>query len=200
MVHRIRQLVGLLATAIVVCSVLAACTGKNAVNSSGNGEFKFKSATALGKTIPVNDRKTVGDNVHGTLLDGTPWNLDADKGDVVVVNFWASWCAPCKIETPQFDSLYRQLKAQHAPVTFVGIDTKETSSSAGSTFVSENHISYPIVYDEPGATVAELGNLPASSLPFIVVIDKSQRVAAVYEQVLLPADLSPVLTSLAAES
>ena len=177
--------------------VLSACTGKDAVDQSGGSLYQFSSATKLGKTIAVNDRETVGE-VTGTLLSGGTFDLAADKGKVVVLNFWASWCSPCRIEMPQFDSIYRKMKSDG--VTFVGIDTKDGEADAARSFVQDNQISYPIVSDEPGKTALRLGHIPTGSLPFTVVLDKQHRVAAVYIQRLQPADLQPVLTSLVAES
>jgi hypothetical protein len=55
------------------------------------------------------------------------------------------------------------------------------------------------VYDQQGKTALELGNLPALGLPFTVLVDKQQRVAAVYTQQLAPKDLEPVLNKLLAE-
>ena len=182
---------------LVATALLGACTGKDAVNSSGNGQFTFKSATKVGTTIPVANRKVIG-KVTGSLIGGGAWSLSTDAGKVTVVNYWASWCVPCRTETPQLDSLSRELKGQ--PVAFVGVDTKDYSTSAGSSFIAANNISYPIVYDEPGRTASELGNVPASNLPFTVIIDKHGRVAAVYLTAVLPADLRPVLTALVAES
>ncbi len=60
-------------------------------------------------------------------------------------------------------------------------------------------VDYPIVWDEPGKTAVELGHLPAASLPFTAVIDKRQRVAAVYLGQIAPADLRPVISTLLAE-
>jgi thiol-disulfide isomerase/thioredoxin len=191
------RLFRVLAATLAGVLLLSGCTGKDAVDQSAGGEFRFVSATSIGKTIAEKDRKTVG-NVTGDLIGGTPYALASDKGKVVVINFWATWCGPCKTETPQFDSLYRQVKDQG--VNFVGVDTKELSRDAANAFISDNHISYPILWDEPGKTALQLGHVPSMSLPFTVVIDKSQRVAAVYLGAVAPADLSPVLTALVAES
>ena len=176
--------------------VLTACTGKDAVSQGDGSLYQFTTANKLGQTISPNDRKAAG-NVTGDLLNGGTYNLDSDKGKVVVLNFWASWCSPCRTEMPGFDALYRQDKAN---TSFVGIDTKDASESSAKAFVSDNNISYPIVHDEPGKTALELGKIPSGALPFTVVLDKQQRVAAVYLQTLQAADLQPVLTKLAAES
>ncbi len=196
MLRRARPLVALL-LAVVTAGAMAACTGKDAVDQSSAGDFRFVTATQAGHVYAVADRKPVGP-VTGDLIGGGAYSLAADKGQVVVINFWATWCGPCKTETPQFDALYRQLHPQ-GQVDFVGVDVKELSRDAGTSFVTDNKISYPILWDEPGKTALELGHVPSTSLPFTVIIDKQQRVAAVYLQALTPADLTPVLTSLAAE-
>jgi peroxiredoxin len=135
-----------------------------------------------------------------TLQDanGKPVRLSDFKGKVVLLNFWATWCGPCTTETPQFDSVYRANKAKG--VDFIGIDTKETSTDAAKAFVHDNDISYPIVSDEQGETAVALGKIPALALPFTVILDKQQRVAAVYLHPLTPKDLQPVLDKLRAES
>jgi thiol-disulfide isomerase/thioredoxin len=195
MLRRVRPLVALL-LAVVTAGALAACTGKDAVDQSAGGEFHFVTATQPGHVYAEGDRKPVG-AVTGTLIGGGAFSLAADQGKVVVINFWATWCGPCKTETPQLDALYRQLRPQG--VDFVGVDVKELSRDAGNAFITDNNISYPILWDEPGKTALELGHVPSTSLPFTVVIDKQQRVAAVYLQVLTPGDLTPVLSSLIAE-
>jgi thiol-disulfide isomerase/thioredoxin len=175
-----------------VTLVLTACSG-----SRSNRSFSFRSATSVGTTITVANRFPVGP-VTGTLIDGGGYSLAADSGQLVVINFWATWCPPCRIETPQFDVLYRQSHSEG--VDFVGVDTKETSRAAVRSFIADNQISYPVIWDEAGRTAIELGRVPSGDLPFTVVIDRHQRVAAVYLHALTPADLRPVLTSLLAES
>ncbi|MDT4943269.1 MAG: hypothetical protein QOH14_2 [Pseudonocardiales bacterium] len=189
-----RPLAMALAAAAVV--LLAACTGKNAVDQSG-GQFRFVSGTGLGKTYPPSERKKAG-GFTGNLLDGTgDVTLAQDAGRVVVINFWATWCGPCTTETPQLDAMYRANKTKS--VQFVGIDTKDNRDSA-KAFVKDNDISFPIVFDEQGETALRLGKIPALGLPFTVLIDKQQRVAAVYLARLTAKDLQPVLDKLLAES
>jgi thiol-disulfide isomerase/thioredoxin len=185
---------------LAACSVAAllavsACTGSGAVDQTAGGEFRFNVANASGHTIATADRKKVHD-FTGTLLSGGNYDLTHDAGKVVVLNFWASWCGPCQVETPQFDVLYRKNRA--SGVDFVGIDTKDIKSAAQS-FVSDNKITFPIVYDEPGEVALRLGNLPAQSLPFTVLVDKQQRVAAVYVGPQSAKDLQPVLDRLVGE-
>jgi thiol-disulfide isomerase/thioredoxin len=182
---------------LVGALVLAACSGgKDAVDQGAGGQFRYHDVTARGKTIPVADRRTVG-NVSGELLGGGMFSLAAQKGKVVVLNFWGSWCGPCQIESPQFDSLYRQVKSQG--IQFVGLDVKETTQSKPDAFLRDNHITYPNVWDPKAKSAIQLGKVPMVGLPWTVVVDKDQRVAAVYSGPVLPADLHPVLNSLIAE-
>lgn len=178
-------------------SFVACSGGKDAVDQSAGGQFRFVGATPRGKVIPLAERKQAG-TVTGELLDGSPFALADDRGKVVVINFWATWCAPCQVETPNFDRLYRELKA--TGVEFVGIDTKDIGHSQANAFVQDNNISYRMVWDQKAKTALQLGKVPSASLPFTVVLDKQQRVAAVYLGQVQPADLRPVLISLAAES
>jgi peroxiredoxin len=186
----------LLAALVLVGALgLSACTGSDAVDQGAGGQFRFNVANASGKTIAAADRKAASD-FSGSLLDGGTFSLADNRGKVVVLNFWASWCGPCQVETPQFDLMYRKDKAHD--VNFVGIDTKDIKSKARS-FVADHNITFPIVYDEPGEVALRLGNLPAQSLPFTVLIDKQGRVAAVYVGAQSAKDLQPVLDRLVAE-
>lgn len=191
---RLRRSLALVAVAAVL--LVAGCSGKNAVDQTAGSQFRFVSGTGLGKTYPLSERKPAG-GFTGGLLNGGTISLSQDAGKVVVVNFWATWCGPCTTETPQFDAVYRANKAKS--IDFIGIDTKDNRDSA-QAFVKDNDISYPIVFDEQGETALRLGKIPALSLPFTVLIDKHQRVAAVYLSRVTAADLQPVLDRLSAES
>lgn len=167
---------------------LAAC-------SSGGDTFTFHSATQLGQLYPKAERKPAG-GFTGQLLDGGTTSLAAQRGKVVVLNFWASWCAPCRIESPQFNFVYRDMAGRG--VTFLGIDTKDVKSNA-KAFVHDFHIAYPIVYDEQGEIGLRIGDLPTRGLPFTVLIDRTGQVAAVYEGQLTAKDLTTSLDKLLRE-
>lgn len=191
------RLLALLAALALVATGSAGCTGKDAVDQSAGGQYRFVSGTSPGKTYPVPDRKKAGD-FTGSLLDGGKLTLSKDAGKVVVINFWATWCPPCTVETPQFDTVYRAYRAKG--VAFVGVDTKNSPRSLAQSFVTNNQISYPMVYDEQGETALRLGKIPSLALPFTVLVDKHQRVAGVYLNVMSPKDLEPLLDKLLAES
>jgi thiol-disulfide isomerase/thioredoxin len=180
--------------------LLAACTaGTDAVDQSAGGQYRFIGATPNGKTIPAASRKTAG-NVSGELLSGGNFDLAAQQGKIVVRNFCASYCGPRRTESPNFDTIYRSMKGDG--VEFVGLDVKEVGRDAPNAFVHDFKITYPSVWDPKAKTALQLGKLPVSTagLPWTAIVDRQQRVAAVYVGEVLPADVKPALTSLLAES
>ena len=179
-------------------AALAGCgVGKNAVDQGANTQFHYHGGNQKGSLIAVADRKQAG-LVSGQLVDGGDYRLSQDRGKVVVLNFFASWCAPCQVETPQFDSLYRSHRS--AGVQFVGLDVKDPSKSGVQSWLQAKQISFPVVYDEPGKSALQLGDVPLNGLPATVLIDKQGRVAAVYTQEVFAKDLEPVLNQLAGET
>ncbi|HVU92038.1 MAG TPA: TlpA disulfide reductase family protein [Jatrophihabitans sp.] len=184
-----------LAVLIAALLTVSACTGSDAVDQSAASTFKFHGATKLGEVFPQSQRKPAAD-FDGKLLDGGTFSLASTKGKVVVLNFWGSWCPPCRTELPQFDLLYRKVKSRG--VAFVGVDTKDAKGNA-ENFVRTNDITFPSIYDEPGEVAVRLGNLPAVSLPFTVLVDQQGKVAAVYVQRMSYDDLKTALDKLLAE-
>lgn len=181
------------ALAVAGALVLPACTSSGS-SGSGKNEFVFTSPTKLGSVISPADRKKA-DDFTGTLIGGGQTKLSDNAGKVVVVNFFGSWCGPCKAETPGLQALYTQVKSKG--VQLVGIDIKDDKDSAKS-FLKQVGVTYPVVYDFPGKTIIKLGNPPGSP-PFSYLIDKSGKVAAVYLGALSAKDLEPVIDKLLTE-
>ncbi len=94
-------------------------------------------------------------------------SLSDFKGKSVVLNFWASWCAPCKDELPLLESTWKRMQAQGKDVVFLGIDFQEANSAAAS-FLQQNGITYPAVLDANGSVALKYG---ITSLPDTIFID-----------------------------
>jgi thiol-disulfide isomerase/thioredoxin len=182
--------------AITAALVLTACgTGHDAVNGTAAGKYRFVNATSKGSVLLATARKAAGPT-QGRLIDGGEYRLADHRGRVVLINYWASWCAPCVIESPMLDRVSQQWKGKG--VDFVGVDVKDERQAAQS-FIADNHMTYPMIYDEPAKTALQLG-IPTGGLPVTALVDRAGRVAAVYIGAVQQADIEPALQQLAAES
>jgi cytochrome c biogenesis protein CcmG, thiol:disulfide interchange protein DsbE len=81
-------------------------------------------------------------------------SLASYRGRPVIVNFWASWCIPCKEEAPLLESVWRRYRDRGLVV--VGVDINDLRGDA-RRFARENKMSYPLVYDGPGRTTSDFG-------------------------------------------
>lgn len=180
----------------LVGATLAGCaTGSDAVDQAANGEYRFVAGTGKGQTIPVADRKPAPP-VRGVLLGGGGFDLGTLRGKVIVLNFWANWCGPCRVESPELDQAYQATKARG--VAFVGVDVKDDEQYARA-FVDTAKIHYPSLFDPNGKVTLRFRNFPPRGLPYTIVLDRQGRVAAVYLTPLLREDIQPVVNRLAEE-
>jgi len=114
--------------------------------------------------------------VSGTTLTGQRLNLDSYKGKTVVLNFWGSWCDPCRSEAPVLGTLARQL--QPDGVRFVGIDIRDEPDAA-LAFVQNFNVSYPSLNDPNDQIALEFhSTVPPAAIPTTLIIDRSGRIAA----------------------
>ncbi|HEY3578526.1 MAG TPA: TlpA disulfide reductase family protein [Gaiellaceae bacterium] len=105
-------------------------------------------------------------------LDGTgDVSLASLRGKTVVLNFFASWCQPCKREAPDLESLWRHDRSDGLIV--LGVDSGDTRGSA-RRFLSAHGVTYPVVFD-PDQTLA-LGRYAVPGLPATYVIDPAGRI------------------------
>ncbi len=108
-----------------------------------------------------------------TQLDGRPWTLSAQRGKVVLVNFWATWCPPCRMETPELVALKTAYASR--PFEVVGISMDEDKDTVPG-FVKRYNINYPILL--PNGPVSFGGDV--SALPTSFLVDQQGRIAREY--------------------
>jgi len=135
--------------------------------------------------VAKSDNRTIDDTVArgGTvaapslalpLLGETARRSPADfKGRVVVLNFWASWCEPCRAETPLLERLQRRIRARGGVV--LGVNYRDTTPDARA-FARQYGVSYPSLRDVDGELAREYGT---RALPETFVIDRQGRITAV---------------------
>ncbi|MGY1855250.1 TlpA family protein disulfide reductase [Modestobacter sp. SYSU DS0290] len=189
-----RHLAALLA---LTGALLAGCaTGEGAVDVNNGGEFRFVQSTPSGEVIPEGERQSAPE-FSGTLLDGGEWASAELAGDVAVLNFWGSWCAPCRVETPQFQEVYTEVADEG--VQFLGLNVKDTEQLA-TRFLESKDITFPSLFDPRGEVALAFRDYPAAAIPSTIVLDREGRVAAVYTGEVRQDDLRTVLAQLTGEA
>lgn len=134
--------------------------------------------------------------IAGPTLDGGSLDLADLAGGIVVLNNWASWCAPCRAEVP---ILVDAARAQGDAVAFVGLNVSDEPKAAAQ-FVAETGMDYPSIADPQGELLATIPGVPARSLPSTVVLDPQGRIAARVIGEVTASDLDAILAELRAES
>ena len=115
------------------------------------------------------------DGLPLTTLAGAPFDRASLHGKVVIADFWATWCVPCRKEIPEFNALDRKLAAKG--VAIVGISMDEEGTAAVSPFLKEFPMKYPVVLGAKSIN----DQLPITQLPTTVIYDKSGKPAARFE-------------------
>ena len=98
------------------------------------------------------------------------------SGRVVVLNFWASWCGPCRAEQPDLNDAFEALRDED--VAFLGVNIGQDSEPNALAHQREFDVPYPSVYDPASRYAAEFGGIGPRSIPSTILIDAEGRVAA----------------------
>jgi peroxiredoxin len=168
----------LLGAAGLAALALAGCTddpNSVAAQAKAGDQKGYVSGDGTVETIPAGDRNEPV-TMAGTLVDGASWDIESTRGQVLVLNVWGSWCAPCVAEAPDLQKAWEQLQAEKAPVQFMGIDFRE-EAERGAAFAKKAGITYPSLSDEGGVLLLRLQG-KAPTVPTTLVLDRSGRIAA----------------------
>ncbi|MEV0582996.1 TlpA disulfide reductase family protein [Nonomuraea sp. NPDC050310] len=161
-------------TLALLAVVATGCAGSQGGQPQA-GDTRFVAGDGKMQTFAAADRKPAPD-IKGETLDGGQVALSQYKGKVVVLNFWASWCNPCRAEAPILKDVAAKTKA--SGVEFLGVDFKDTKTEA-LAFERSEQPGYPSLFDQPGkVALAFQGTVPPAAIPSTLIIDKQGRVAA----------------------
>jgi len=154
--------------ALFVLVLLAACAREQQPASPAKppattaSQQESAPKTEVGELMPAYSAK---------YLDGKPFDVAAEKKSVVLLNVWATWCGPCRFETPELQALHDKFSAEGFKV--IGISVDDSGAEAGKQLVGENKITYPIALD-PDGHIANV--LRTTVLPTSVIIGRDGRI------------------------
>lgn len=162
------------------------------VGLAGCGGGSSSGSLTLVEVKPA-DRKSAPD-LSAELLDGGRFDPATTRGQVVVVNFWAAWCSPCRAEATDLERVYQATKAKG--VTFLGIDIRDDRDKARAFVVGRT--SYPSVFDPAGRLALDF-DVPPNTIPATLVVDRAGRLAVVIRTAVRESQLQPIVERIAAE-
>ncbi|MDQ3168878.1 MAG: TlpA family protein disulfide reductase [Acidobacteriota bacterium] len=109
-------------------------------------------------------------------IDGTRMTLEALRGKVVLLDFWATWCAPCLVELPRLRRLHDELG--NASLVIVGVSLDTTEPRRLASWTRRNNIGWPQVHDGRGYNGALARQFGVEELPATLLFDRDGRLAA----------------------
>lgn len=201
MTHRgLRPRAAVAAVGIAAALLLGACHGTAGTDAVAvGGTFQFHSPG--GKTeifYPAEERQPLPNFSGPSLMeDDKQVHLDDFKDEIVVLNAWGSWCAPCRSESDDLQEI-QEYASKHQG-TVLGINVRDYTQDIAQDFVRDNGLTYPSIYDPPFKTAAQLGGVPAAVVPTTIVLDKQHRPAAVFLREITADEIIKLLGDLEGE-
>jgi len=149
---------------------------------------------ASGGLKPVVERRQMGDLML-PQLGGGEWRLRDHRGQVVLINYWATWCEPCQEEMPGLMQVARDEGPKGLAVVGVSMDTGTDAEAKVREFVGQYRVPYPVAFPAAGSVTAGMMGVPTT-----VLIDRKGRIAKTYMGAVERSDFAKDVAALLAES
>lgn len=152
--------------------LVLALTGCESVGSTGDkgyisGDGQILQYAGADRGVPI--------ELSGTDLEGEPLDIEDLRGQVVVVNFWGSWCGPCQSEAPDLVEVATDPEVDAA---FVGVNVRDPSVAQAESFVRDYGIPFPTFWDPNGEALLSFPVSLLRTTPTTLVLDSQGRIAA----------------------
>ncbi|MBC7924576.1 MAG: redoxin domain-containing protein [Bryobacteraceae bacterium] len=146
------------------------------------------------QSVKPPETRAVMPSFSWTSVDGQKWDLKENRGSVVLLNFWATWCRPCREETPDIVRVYENYRGRGVTVAGVTVDKKPLD--VVPAFVNQYRVSYPILIPVADSAVTDA----VQSIPTSFLLDRKGRIARVWIGLLHEKELSGNIEELLAEA
>jgi thiol-disulfide isomerase/thioredoxin len=160
------------AAAVVALVAVAGGGGRGLAPEAATGRVELASSGVA--VVPEAERPPLP-AFAGRTLDGRELDLASLRGHPLVLNFWASWCGPCRAEQEGLELASKTLAGKD--VRMVGVNIRDDQGAA-SSYLEEFGVGYPSLFDRPAVLSARLGALGPQAPPYTLVVDAQGRVAA----------------------
>lgn len=167
-------------TILTACVILLAlnCSRERTEQESPEASRSAPSASTT-RSAPPLQGVSVGSRMppyQSTMLNGTPFDVADLRGQVVLLNVWATWCGPCRYEIPVLKALHDKHRAQKFQVVGITVDEKDFEEDV-KKYVEGEKVQYPIVLDPEG----RIGSLfEVSVLPTSILLDREGTIVWVH--------------------
>ncbi|AJE32157.1 hypothetical protein B842_01505 [Corynebacterium humireducens NBRC 106098 = DSM 45392] len=186
---RLRAIAAVLSAAALT---LTACgqdpdAAKSAV--AVGGTFQFHSPGGQMEIFYDESERAPLPDISGDSLmeEGTEISLSDFEGEVVILNAWGQWCAPCRSEADDLQRVQEEIEPLGG--TILGINVRDYNRTIAQDFVIDNGLTYPSLYDPPFRSAALLGGVPTSVVPTTIILDRQHRPAAVFLEAVTDREL-----------
>ena len=181
--------------AVVLAGVLLIVVLVTSLAGSGNSGVTTVDGNASAVLYAAGHRP-LAPEFTGTTLTGSKLSFSSYRGKVVVLNFWGSWCVPCREEAPILAAVAGKYQSG---VSFLGVDVRDTTASA-LAFTHSFHVAYPSVIDQSSAITLDFtAKVPIAGTPTTLVVDRTGHIAgAVFGTVTYPG-LTAIVAKVTAE-
>ncbi|MCC6859467.1 MAG: TlpA family protein disulfide reductase [Bryobacterales bacterium] len=137
------------------------------------GILLFGGSGGSGSALRPTAGRTAAPDLRLPDLSGRTWKLSDRRGKVVLINFWATWCAPCRYETPSLVNLANEYRSKGLEVAGISLDDED--HDAVRDFARRYKVSYPVLLPGDSGVGSEI-----ESLPTTLLLDRKGRLAKTY--------------------
>ncbi|MGH3442745.1 MAG: TlpA family protein disulfide reductase [Nitriliruptorales bacterium] len=183
---------------VVAATALAVVVGSALVVGGREPDcLELPDARRCVELVPPSAREPAPTEAMPVLGEDDELGLPDLRGQVVVVNFWASWCGPCRKEQPDLNRAHERLAGED--VAFVGVDLQDSEAN-GLAHQREFAIPYPSLFDPASVYASKFRGVSPKAIPSTIIVDREGRVAVRLLGLTTEAELAGVVDLVVGEA